>query len=195
MYWLQLVCDLEPRSAAGCFSCVALQLSSMAGNLIGPELSPMRHSRPAVARRLSIRAPAPAPAPPANRISSRRHCVPATLKRIRFSRCENDAFLPRARPAPTGRGRIARRRTPTDPIPTLSLHFYHITTSPTTTNRTRRPTNATTLTDPVHRLSLSITKCSNSITVDKFLTRSQREELLTFHAAMPFENYLYAALQ
>lgn len=42
-------------------ACVALQFSSTAGNLIGPELSPMRRSRPAVARRLSIRAPAPCP--------------------------------------------------------------------------------------------------------------------------------------
>lgn len=142
----------------------------------------MRRSRPAVARRLSIRAPAPAPAPPANRISSRRHCVPATLKRIRFSRCENDAFLPRARPAPAGRGRIARRRTPTDPILTLSLHFYHITTSPTTTNRTRQPTTATILTDPVHRLSLFIAKCSYSITVDKFRTRCERSfYIFTLH--------------
>lgn len=98
----------------------------------------MRRSRPAVARRLSIRAPAPAPAPPANRISSRRHCVPATLKRIRFSRCENDAFLPRARPAPAGRGRIARRRTPTDPLITLLPHYHstdHHKQNPTTDYR------------------------------------------------------------
>lgn len=71
--------------------CVLLQLSSTGGNLIGPELSPMRHSRPAVACRLSIRAPPPPPPPgsrvtplltpqsPANRISSRRHCVPRRL--------------------------------------------------------------------------------------------------------------------
>lgn len=38
-----------------------LQHSSTAGNLIGPELSPMRRSRPAVARRLSIRDPVPCP--------------------------------------------------------------------------------------------------------------------------------------
>lgn len=50
-------------AAAACVSpaCVALQFSSTAGNLIGPELSPMRRSRPAVARRLSIRAPVPCP--------------------------------------------------------------------------------------------------------------------------------------
>lgn len=123
------------RAAAACVSpaCVALQLSSTAGNLIGPELSPMRRSRPAVARRLSIRAPAPAPAPPANRISSRRHCVPATLKRIRFSRCENDAFLPRARPPRPGRPHAAPRATG---HAALSLHS---TTLPRLRRRPRPP--------------------------------------------------------
>lgn len=57
-------------SAAACFrrACgVALQLSSTAGNLIGPELSPMRRSRPAVARQLSIRDPRPTLLPRAAR--------------------------------------------------------------------------------------------------------------------------------
>uniref|UniRef100_A0A2A4JN58 BAH domain-containing protein n=1 Tax=Heliothis virescens TaxID=7102 RepID=A0A2A4JN58_HELVI len=77
--------------------------------------------------------PPPAPALPANRISSRRHCIPATLKRIRFSRCENDAFLPRALPPRTGQPRSTPRGVTQD-RPTLSLHSYHITTaSPTPT--------------------------------------------------------------
>ncbi|CAG9565623.1 unnamed protein product [Danaus chrysippus] len=57
-----------PRPACVSPVCVLLQLSSTGGNLIGPELSPMRHSRPAVACRLSIRAP-PAPPPPGRRVA------------------------------------------------------------------------------------------------------------------------------
>lgn len=70
--------------------------------------------------------PSPAPARPANRISSRRHCIPATLKRIRFSRCENDAFLPHALPPRNDRPRsIARCHTgPTDPLITHLPHFH-----------------------------------------------------------------------
>lgn len=108
-------CSSPPRPVIwlgpSCHLCAAVARPSLAGYRLEP--------------------PSPAPARPANRISSRRHCIPATLKRIRFSRCENDAFLPRALPPRTGQPR-ATPRVATQDRPTLSLHSYHITTpSPT----------------------------------------------------------------
>ncbi|PZC77839.1 hypothetical protein B5X24_HaOG202950 [Helicoverpa armigera] len=95
-------------------------------------LDPALVARPSLAG-YRLEPPPPAPALPANRISSRRHCIPATLKRIRFSRCENDAFLPRALPPRTGQPHSTPRGATQD-RPTLSLHSYHITTaSPTPT--------------------------------------------------------------
>lgn len=159
----------------------------MAGNLIGPELSPMRRSRPAVARRLSIRAPAPAPAPPANRISSRRHCVPATLKRIRFSRCENDAFLPRARPArPAAAASRGAAHRPTRSRPS----HYTFTTLPL-----RRPPQ----TEPDHRhysdrSGAPPVACHNKMVIFnncRQIPDPPLEELLNFHAAFRIGNYLF----
>lgn len=88
-----------------CHLCAAVARPSLAGYRLEP--------------------PSLAPASPANRISSRRHCIPATLKRIRFSRCENDAFLPRPLLPLGGRSRhYARRHTgPTDPLITLLPHY------------------------------------------------------------------------
>lgn len=116
------------RAATACVSpaCVPLQLSSTGGNLIGPELSPMRRSRPAVARRLSIRAPRPErPSPPANRISSRRHCVPRRLNAFVSPDAKTThSFRAPVLPAPaTTPHRAAPRRT----SPILSLHIYSFT--------------------------------------------------------------------
>lgn len=120
------------RAATACVSpaCVPLQLSSTGGNLIGPELSPMRRSRPAVARRLSIRAPRPErPSPPANRISSRRHCVPRRLNAFvspdaKTTHSFRAPFLPAPATAPH-RAAAPRRSRRTSPI--LSLHIYSFT--------------------------------------------------------------------
>ena len=119
-------CSSPPRPVIwlgpSCHLCAAVARPSLAGYRLEP--------------------PPPAPALPANRISSRRHCIPATLKRIRFSRCENDAFLPRALPPRTGRPR-ATPRGATQDRPTLSLHSYHITTPSLTPPRRPRQASST----------------------------------------------------
>lgn len=106
-------CSTPPRPVIwlgpSCHLCAAVARPSLAGYRLEP--------------------PSLAPVPPANRISSRRHCIPATLKRIRFSRCENDAFLPRALlPAPAGLNeRGATQDKPTDPL-IITLFPFHFAT-------------------------------------------------------------------
>lgn len=112
-------------------------------------LGPSCHLCAAVARpslasyRLETPAPLSYPAPPANRISSRRHCVPATLKTHSFLPMRKRR-IPSARPPAPRRRRRPRRIAPRRASrPTLSLHFYHITTPTPPLGRRPRQTKPT----------------------------------------------------
>lgn len=105
-----------------------LQHSSTAGNLIGPELSPMRRSRPAVARWLSIRAPVPCP--PCRPRTGSRHAAIVYPRRLNAfvspDAKTTHSFRAPSCPAPAGRAPHrgpsgTQEDTPTDPHITLFL--------------------------------------------------------------------------